>query len=569
MMYGFIDTTDFREQTKILPSEAVMINGVYLENVIEGYRTLYVKGREALSPEIEVGEVGVRNGAYLKNKRFPARVLTVGYQIVADSLNAFNTAFMQLNDLLNVEEAQIMFADETDKYLTGTPSGFDEIPAGQLSVKGEYTIVCTDPFKYSITEYEVAPTLDDGATFFVDYQGTYPAYPVLQTDFYKNATKGNTDGNCGFVAFSTQNADVLQFGYVADPDEVNEEVQELVDGGASTWTEIKCLINEPFDTLTGWSSNNGYTGSIYYLAGGTPAVGFINSGTDKALYASDYGSGSQWHGTTVKRSIPNDGGNPSTTGAVDWSLHGTMRFASNKTAKTAKKQTGRITIAVLNSNGVALAGVSVQKKKGTSQGTITMIVNNKSVKTFKNVDLSYYNKCFGYKKKAKNVRPCNYDITKNGSKFTFNVGGKTFSYKLASLESAVATQVSAFIASWGSAPAVSWMGIYSCQFTSNSVKQTKTTETWEQLTEKIEVQNTFTTNDILVCDCADGSVRLLNAYATDEISGGLHPELGALGNDWESFVLTKGSNQIGTMYSDWVEDAYKPTFTLRYRERYL
>ena len=569
MMYGFIDTTDFREQTKILPSEAVMINGVYLENVIEGYRTLYVKGREALSPEIEVGEVGVRNGAYLKNKRFPARVLTVGYQIVADSLNAFNTAFMQLNDLLNVEEAQIMFADETDKYLTGTPSGFDEIPAGQLSVKGEYTIVCTDPFKYSITEYEVAPTLDDGATFFVDYQGTYPAYPVLQTDFYKNATKGNTDGNCGFVAFSTQNADVLQFGYVADPEEVNEEVQELVDGETTTWTETKCLINEPFDTITGWSSNNGYTGSIYYLANGTPAVNFLNGGTDKALYASGYGSGSQWHGTTVKRSIPNDGGNPSTTGAVDWSLHGTMRFASNKTAKTAKKQTGRITIAVLNSNGVALAGVSVQKKKGTSQGTITMIVNNKSVKTFKNVDLSYYNKYFGYKKKAKNKRPCNYDITKSGSKFTFNVGGKTFSYKLASLESAVATQVSAFIASWGSAPAVSWMGIYSCQFTSTSVKQTKTSETWQELTTKVETKNIFTTNDVLVCDCADGSVRLMNAYATDEVNGGLHPELGALGNDWESFYLVKGTNQIGTMYSDWVTTAYKPTFTLRYRERYL
>lgn len=579
MMYGFIDTTDFREQTKILPSEAVMINGVYLENVIEGYRTLYVKGREALSPAIEVGEVGVRSGAYLKNKRFPARVLTVGYQIVADSLNAFNTAFMQLNDLLNVEEAQIMFADETDKYLTGTPSGFDEIPAGQLSVKGEYTIVCTDPFKYSITEYEVAPTLDDGATFFVDYQGTYPAYPVLQTDFYKNATKGNTDGNCGFVAFSTQNADVLQFGYVADPDAVNAEVQELVDTQDATWLEKKCLVNEPFDSLTGWASNNGYTGSIYYLANGTPAVDFLNSGTDKAVYASGYGSGSQWHGCTVKRAIPNDGGNPSTTGAVDWELHGTMRFAPSKTAKTAKKQAGRMTIAVLDANGRALAGILVSKKKGTSQGEIRMIVNNKAVKTYKNVDLSYYNRYFGYVKptnsgagarqQTANKRPCNYDITKDGSKFTFNAGGKTFSFTLEDLADVVATHVSIFISAWGDLPAVSWMGVYSCQFTSNSVKQTKTTETWEQLTEKIEVQNTFTTNDILVCDCADGSVRLLNAYATDEISGGLHPELGALGNDWESFVLTKGSNQIGTMYSDWVEDAYKPTFTLRYRERYL
>ena len=74
---------------------------------------------------------------------------------------------------------------------------------------------------------------------------------------------------------------------------------------------------------------------------------------------------------------------------------------------------------------------------------------------------------------------------------------------------------------------------------------------------------------MLVCDCSDGSIRLMNAYATEEVNGGLHPELGALGNDWETFVLTRGENQIGTMYSEWVEDTYKPTFTLRYRERYL
>ena len=111
--------------------------------------------------------------------------------------------------------------------------------------------------------------------------------------------------------------------------------------------------------------------------------------------------------------------------------------------------------------------------------------------------------------------------------------------------------------------------IYSEEAEGTAETQTKTTETWQQLTQKIEAQNTFTTNDVLVCDCSDGSIRLMNAYATEDVSGGLHPELGALGNDWESFVLTKGTNQIGTMYSDWVTDAHKPTFTLRYRERFL
>lgn len=568
-MYNFKDTTDHSTPIKILPSEAVMINGVYLENVIDGYRTLYVKGRESLSPEIELGEVGVRDGAYLKNRRFPARVLTIGYQIVSDTTGDFNLAFQKLNDYLNVTDAEIIFADETDKFLTGTPNGFDAVPEGQLSIKSEFSIVCTDPFKYSTTEYEVAPTLDDGQTFVVDYQGTYPAFPILQTDFYKNATKGNTDGDCGFVAFSTQDADVLQFGYVAEPDEVNEIVRKLVSSESTTWTEKKCLINEPFDSLTGWTTNNGYTGSTYYLAGGTASIGTLDSGTDNAVRVTAYGSGSQWHGATVKRAIPSDGGSPAVTGAKDWSLHGTLRFAGNKTAKTAKKQAGRIDISVLDTNNAQIAGIVIAKKKGSANGTVSMFVQGKEVKKFKNVNLSYYNKFFGFKKKSKDVRPCNYDITKEGGKFTFNVGGKTFSYKLDTVAEIIAKQVSGYIATWGTSPAVSFMGIYALQFTSNSVTQTKTTETWQELTQKVEVQNTFTTNDVLVCDCSDGSIRLMNAYATDDVNGGLHPELGALGNDWESFMLTKGTNQIGTMYSDWVTDAHKPTFTLRYRERFL
>ena len=566
-MYAFKDTTDHTTPSQVLPSEAVSIDGVYLENEISGYRTLYVKGRETLSPEVEFGEVGVRDGSYLKNKRFPARVLTIGYQLVASTTTEFNTAFQKLNDMLNVEDAEIIFRDEQDKYLTGTPTGFAEIPAGQLSIKSEFTIVCADPFKYSVTEYSVSPTLDDGATFSVNYNGTYPAYPVLQTNFYESNTAGNTDGDCGFVAFSTPNGDVLQFGYDADPSDVTDEVEKIVDQG--TWSKNKTLVNDKFNALTNWTTNNGYTGSIYYLQSGTPAVGFLKNGTNKALYISDFGSGSQWHGASVKREIPNDGGNPSVNGAKDWKVHGTLRFSPSATAKTAKKQSGRIFISILNSNGMALGGIAIAKKAGSSDGTIKMYVRNKVVKTFKNVDLSHYNKFFGYKKKSKDKRPCNYDIIKNGKKISFKAGGKTFSYSDNNLANTTATHISIYISKWGNDPNVSWMGVYGCQFTSTSVQQTMTTETWEELTEEVEAVTAFTTNDVLVCDCNDGTIRLMNAFATDEVNGGLHPELGALGNDWETFVLTKGNNQIGTMYSDWVASAYKPTFTLRYRERFL
>ena len=47
MIYAF---RDVNEDVSIIPfgSEAMQINGVYIEDKIEGYRTLYVKGRESL-----------------------------------------------------------------------------------------------------------------------------------------------------------------------------------------------------------------------------------------------------------------------------------------------------------------------------------------------------------------------------------------------------------------------------------------------------------------------------------------------------------------------------------------
>ena len=50
-MYSFRDTID-KQYTQGLPSEALNINGKYIENEIEGYQTLKVSGRELLDTEL-------------------------------------------------------------------------------------------------------------------------------------------------------------------------------------------------------------------------------------------------------------------------------------------------------------------------------------------------------------------------------------------------------------------------------------------------------------------------------------------------------------------------------------
>lgn len=245
-MYNFVDTIEASEGV-VLPSEALMINGEYIENQISGYRTLAVQGREALSPEVESYETGVRDGSRIKSKRYPERVIIVQYQLIAESNEAFREAYNQLGRILDVQEAQLIFNDEQDKFYTGTPCAIGTVPPGKNAVVGTFEIVCTDPFKYSLVEYEATPDLESG-TVLIDYQGTYKSFPILEADFYKEAEDGETEtaltgnGDCGYVAFFNEDEKIIQLG---DPDEA-----DIADGFPKSQT----MMNQTFMGSTAWGT---------------------------------------------------------------------------------------------------------------------------------------------------------------------------------------------------------------------------------------------------------------------------------------------------------------------------
>lgn len=232
-MYDFTDTTE-AAGGNTLPAEAVSINGEYIEDYISGYRTLYTSGRESLEKEFESYDDTAANGSLTKFTRFPARTITVGFQLLTNSPEEFREAFNGLNQMLNVEDAEIIFNDEQDKFFTGSPVMNAEIEPGLASVKGEYQIYCADPFKYSVDYQNPQPVMTEDAdtglaqTFLIDYAGTYPAYPQYVAKFYNpdgetdedNVDFEQTDmisqlggvGACKFVAFMDIENHVLQFG---------------------------------------------------------------------------------------------------------------------------------------------------------------------------------------------------------------------------------------------------------------------------------------------------------------------------------------------------------------------
>lgn len=160
-----------------LPGEALFLNGKTLESLIQGYRTLYVKGRESLGADVQLTEQGRADGSAFNFKRYPERVLTVGFQIIADTNEEFRSKFNQLGSILNVEQAQVIFNDEPDKFFIGTPGQIEEIEPGRNKITGEFEIVCADPFKYSVEEKTATVQAGTPKTFY--YNGTVPTTPTI------------------------------------------------------------------------------------------------------------------------------------------------------------------------------------------------------------------------------------------------------------------------------------------------------------------------------------------------------------------------------------------------------
>lgn len=682
MLYEFRDINEELTQ-QYIPKEALQINGELIETQIEGYHTLYVQGREALSPEINTYEIGTKNGEIRKNKRYPARTITVGYQLIAESAEAFREAYNKLGGILNVDDAEIIFNDEPDKFFIGTPSEVSEIDPGLNSVKGEFKILCLDPLKYSVAEYEAEPLDDDKGTILVDYGGTYESFPILEADFYQETEGGDTaltgHGDCGYVAFFNEQEKIIQIG---DPDE---------EDGSNVYAKSQTLINQTFESADDWgtaakalwSQNTGKmlpsdgvaagsigmkiasyavpalpkttTGTVLrkQTPAGKPrfhytvtlrATGRTSNavtitatitaslGTDKNYFgrglgvkasvyvggswhdiwvkttsaywkgrsahtvsttftvtgltadqtaltgikfkawrtdsllaniagimpetscsnmpisayvadvpetyflgASSYGSSEgKYHGPSITRTIPVDSAGVSGAADFTFTYKQKMCVGSGKNDSTQMGGFQALVISGSGSNKKILTGVRILKNKAGKKASLQFYVNDAKVET---VDLD-----------ISSTAVKTSSIVKSGSQVTFTIGDLKKVYTDTSIKETKATEITFRFEQYSSVNALAYNGIYWAKFIKDNC------DTWKN------IPNKFSANDVLVADCNQGEI-----YLNDVRS----PQLGALGNDWEGFVLRPGLNQIGVAYSSWVIDEYAPVLKVRYREAFL
>ena len=572
---------------KFIPAEAVSINGQYLENAVDGYRTLYTKGRESLEVQLDTYSVGVADGETFKSKRYPARKITVGFQLIAPTNEEFRRRFNALNNLLSLDEADFIFADETDKYFAGIPIFNAEVETGENSVKGEWEIYCAYPFKRSVKPITLtmsnAEVTNTTATFAIEYKGGQPARPILRAKFAgaKSGGSSSEDGDCGFVAFMDGNENIIQLG---NPDVIDRD----------EYTSATTLVNFEFINTSGWATsgttweNRSVTGSV---SSGTLADAFwmLGAGQTQNYAVPSYGSGTGWHGALLKKT---------TSGAVNFTIDLVHRLCVSNA-----NETGTFECGARDANGVMVAGFVIDKTSNGTTGTVNYIVNNEIVGR-DSIDLGYYNEHFGYcnrtpvyvqetyydpvttttkvqvktkkkkkKKKYKTVTTTtwvakvrtvqsgwnytqsnlNSSISKNGQDIAFTIGNlPTRTYTVPAVLQTVSTDLSMY------------MGTNGTPLNTNAVHSVLFRR--EAGVPFAEQPNVFTAGDIVQADCNDATVFI---YRDGSIGGHLEPQYGALGNDWESFMLTNGVNTIRATWSDWVNATYKPQIEIEYNEVFI
>lgn len=215
-MYKFRDTTKRKHYHNLtfIPTSAMSYDGSLLEELIEGYQTLTVEGREMYSLSFESQEMQV--GGVITNVKYPPRELTIKYKLEDRDPQALQEKFDTLKAfLIRQEDVPIIFNDDLEYTFYGRFQTADTVAGDTNSIISTFTVLCSDPFKHGKTQsvenkiIEVLP---------------YPVKPDKLS--FKLLTDGllATDGNYRLKSSQAKKGDLLEFDFQAGDTFLNGKV---------------------------------------------------------------------------------------------------------------------------------------------------------------------------------------------------------------------------------------------------------------------------------------------------------------------------------------------------------
>lgn len=271
------------------PDCAVSVNGNYLEDVVRGYRTSSVSGRNAISIDITETTIGNSNGARYRRKRDESRDITVSFALVGDSEGAVHLLSRLLQKTLNDAESKFIFADEPTMYWIGTVSSFTEewqnaAGSDYKAMTGEFTIHCSDPYRHSTTDRTVTTNGLTGAnSITLTNDGSAPTPLYIEAYMWEGSR---------YIAYSLDKDSTQSFVFL---------MGTLTDvSTSSSSTAPVTVLNSSFTSDPSWTKNAGIVPPLEATCEQTGTLEYTSEGAK----VTDWGSGSYWHGPTLGHIVP-------------------------------------------------------------------------------------------------------------------------------------------------------------------------------------------------------------------------------------------------------------------------
>ena len=175
-----------------LSSVAMLYNGKLIEDEIDGYQTLTVKGREYIAFETEdAGNVAGKDGVIPITKSLPSRDIEVRYLLKENDSHKFQLKYRKLMALLDTEvDVPIKFRDEMDVTYYGQMIELGEVTEESNTSVASFIIRCYDPYKYND---EFTATGNPVSVFVGTPYKTHPK--EISIKLKSDATKITVDNN--------------------------------------------------------------------------------------------------------------------------------------------------------------------------------------------------------------------------------------------------------------------------------------------------------------------------------------------------------------------------------------
>lgn len=524
MSYDFKDTLVGSVEGSTLPAEAMKFNGVYFENEIKGYRTLYVEGRELLESEIQSENLALLDGDEFYKKRYPSRFITVTYQLICDDDRTFRDAFNKLNKLLNTKNVEIYFNDEPDKYFVGTKAGVGNPNPGTNQVIGTIEIYCADPFKYSavLKEFTASKNSEGILEANVINNGSMPAAIDYEI-------KHNYD--TGYIGVVSENG-AMQFGAIEEVDGENYQQNEML-------LRINDFISAPDDV-----GGKDYLHPLYGTKGNLTTTTWFDKTFLKLGSAGEQVGNA--NGGLRTLTIPAD--SEGVTGAKNWYCYLHVLFYAGLMG-----QTGEMSIAFLTEDNKVIAAYNWHK--GDTSGNtaqLDFIVYNPNAQT-NDMPNGKVVRQFSFQTNHLQTQNPFYwdwghcDILKEGANLRFFYYGQYYTYTIPEVENLVCKKIQVAIKQWGNRSGNQFM--YQAGFDTINF-QKMNVEKWKN------VPNRYNQGDVCTID-GNTSKFYVNGMnkQDDEILG------------TQYFKADSGENTIKFYFSDFTTEL--PDVKLNIRERWL